>query len=1074
MNNFKQLISKKTLLFFVGLFCMLSLQVYAQNINITGTVTDSDGQPLPGVTVVVKNTSNGTATDGNGAYSLSVANANVVLTFSYIGYTSQDITVGNRRNINVTLLEDTRLIDEVVVIGYGTVKKANLTGSVGYVDNTQLENRAVANVSQALQGKVAGLNINSTSGAPGAVQNINIRGYTGLGKMATPLLVIDGIQGGDLNSIEINDVESISFLKDAASSAIYGSSAPYGVILVTTKKGRIGKPVISYNNTLGWSRPTNLPHWANSLEFARIYNIAQKNTDGGFVISEETIDRMRRYQAGTYTYTDPKTGITYNNPETVPLTNTDDWQVRFDGNGNNDWFDIIFNKVAFSQRHNIGVSGATEASNYYVGLGYTQQDGLMTVGDEKDQRYNVRANVTTNLAKWLTFTLRTAYARSQQDMPAHYPGIYGGNVWDVNYSEQLFHSIGRSYPNWPYYQPDGTQAEFQYVIGFENGGRQKRTTDHASLSGEFVIKPLPGWEITANYTYASKNYEHTNHQKIFYVQRPSGALFPRASSSPNEFYRNMEKGQDFTINVFSNYQKQIGDHNINATLGFLQQLNTYVGVRGWKTNLISDQVPMLSLADGTTTLQDWAWEEASRGAFGRIQYNFKEKYLLEINGRYDGTSKFTKDKRMKFYPGVSAAWTISRESFWQPLTDYVNMFKLRASYANLGSQQNTGRYDFYPGLGRTIGASTEWLFAGNSREMSFRPPGLVNFNTTWVTVQTLDFGFDLGVLRNRLDVTFDWYTRKELDYIGPSQLYPALLGTGAPGENNTDVETKGWEISLGWKDRVGDFSYGISARLWDYQQTCLKYPNPDRLISRWYNGQKAGEIWGWETVGLIKTEEEAAQCRASQRLFHANWTIGDVHYKNKGDVLTRGKNTADDPGDQIVIGNVTPRYQYGLNLEAGWKGFDATLFLQGTGKRDLMFHYAANYFWGCTGWGSYQSAVFTVHDFWTEETPNGYLPRPSFTYKNTQPQTGYLQSGAYMRIKNFQIGYTIPKAVTDKIKFQKARLFVNAENLATFTKLVKIVDPEVVNTNYWDEYNSSSGKTYPVRQTWSFGVNVTF
>ena len=1031
--------------------------------NYTGTVTDAKGEPIIGASVVEKGTNNGIATDSEGKFNLAVR-PGAVLVFSYLGFITREVSAGNQNTLFISLSEDTRMIDEVVVIGYGTQKKVNLTGAVGYIDNTQIENRTVNTLTQALQGKVAGLNISSSSGMPGAKQNINIRGYTGLGKMAEPLLVIDGVQGGNLSDININDVENISFLKDAASSAIYGSSAPYGVILVTTKKGRSGKPVITFNSNLDVSSPTNLPHYANSLDFATVYNQAAKNSGQSPIFADATIERIKQYMAGTL------------KEETQKDPTKDDWLIFMAANGNNEWFDIYFKNRSFGQRYNVGVSGASDTFNYYVGLGYTQQDGMFNFANETDQRYNGRINVSSNLTKWLTFNARTSYSRGHQNMPAEYGAIYGGNVWTVDYSYQMLHSIGRTFSTVPLRDPSGRYSEYSYALALAEGGRQNRTTDNASMTGEFIVKPLPGWDITANYTYSNKSYEYSNHAATFYTERPSGLVVPRAGSSPNSLYRSFEKTQNFVINAYTSYQKSLDDHNFNATLGFVQQLSTYSNMRGSNSMLISDEVPMLSLTYGNDlSLSDDAWEEASRGAFGRLQYNYKEKYLFEFNGRYDGTSKYMKNSRMKFYPGVSVAWALSKESFWQPIENDINLFKLRASYASLGNQIYSGRYDFYPGLGRTLSTNTAWFFAGDNREMSFTAPGLVDYGLTWVTTTTLDFGLDLNTLKNRLNFSFDWYRRHETNFIGPSQSYPAILGTSAPGKNNTDIETKGYEISLGWRDDIGDFSYGANLKFWDYKGKVLKYPATDKLIDNWYDGKMMGEIWGYETVGLFKDQAEIDA--TNQTYIDNNWYVGDVHYKdlNGNGKLDIGNNTVDDSGDKKVIGNTTPRYQFGLTLDAKWKGFDATVFFQGTGKRDIMFHPASNYFWGITGWGNFQSSVYTIHDRWSEDNPNGYLPRAYFNnYKNLQPQTRYLQSGAYMRLKNLQLGYTIPAAITEKIKFQKARFFINCENLLTFTKLLSIVDPEIVDINYWDENNMSSGKVYPLRRTWSFGLNITF
>jgi len=1043
--------------------------------NYTGTVTDAKGEPIIGASVVEKGTNNGIATDSEGKFNLSVR-PGAVLVFSYLGYITKEVSAGAQNTIQVSLSEDTRMIDEVVVIGYGAQKKANLTGSVGYIDSKQIENRAVYTLTQALQGKVAGLNISSSSGMPGAPQNINIRGYTGLGQMAAPLLVIDGVQGGNISDIEMNDVESISFLKDAASSAIYGSSAPYGVILVTTKKGHEGKPVITYNNNFGFSTPTNLPHYANSLDFANQFNQAIVNgNQSALAYNLDVVERIKQYMAGTL------------KEETQKDPTKDDWLTFFAANGNNEWFDLYFKKSSFSQHHNIGISGASQSSNYFIGLGYTQQDGMFNFANEKDQRYNARVNVSSNLTKWLTFNARTSYSQTHQNMPAQYESIYGGNVATVDYSYQMLHSIGRTFPTVPLRDPSGHLSEFSYALGWAEGGRQNRLTDNFSLTGEFVVKPLPGWDITANYTCSGRNYEHKNHAATFYTMRPSGVLVPRSGSDVNSLYRNFEKNRNFVINAYTTYQKTIGDHHFSGTLGFVQELGNYLKMSGSNTYLLTDEVPMLSLTYGTNiALSDAAWEEASRGTFGRVMYNYKEKYLLELNGRYDGTSKYLKDYRMKFYPGISAGWIVSRESFWEPLANKVNQFKLRANYASLGNQLYSSRYGFYPGLGYNLSTNTQWIFPGDTRQMSFSAPPLVDYSLTWVTTSTLGFGLDLGLLKNRLEFTYDWYRRIEKDFLGPAQDFPAILGTSAPTQNNTDTEVKGYDITIGWRDKIGDFTYGANLILNDYRGKVIKYPSSSKLITGWYNGKTMGEIWGFETVGLIKTQAEADECVKTQQLLNSNWYIGDVHYKNNGDVLTYGKNTIDDPGDRKVIGNATPRYAFGLTLNGGWKNFDAQVFFQGIGKRDIMFRENTNYFWGITSWGMWQSSVYTVHDRFhiknpnaqydfLPDNPNGYLPNGYFNsnYKNTWAQSRYLQNGAYMRLKNLQLGYTIPQSLTEKINCQKARIFVNGENVFTFTKLISIVDPEIVDINR-GENNMSTGKVYPLRRTWSFGINVTF
>jgi TonB-linked SusC/RagA family outer membrane protein len=852
----------------------------------------------------------------------------------------------------------------------------------------------------------------------------------------------------------VNDVESISILKDAASAAIYGSSAPYGVIIITTKKGRSGKPVITYNNNFGFSRAINLPDYVNSLDFAEAFNEVGANSNyTAKLFNDDVIARIKDYQAGKI------------KDETIKNPSSDDWLSWNAGNANNDWFKIFFKDYSFSQQHNIGVSGGGEHSNYYAGLGYNQQDGLYNWANDKYQRYNVRANLSSDLTGWLTFNFRSAFSRAQTDVPAIYGGISGGS----NYSYDYFHQLGRTYPTVPLKNPNGFYSEGSGVLNFTDGGRNKSTTDNVILTGEFVIRPLEGWNITANYTYDGAYNQATNHRKTFYVVRPSGVLQARGGTVPNYFQRDMYKNQRFTTNAFTSYEKTISGHYFKALVGFTQELYDNLSMRGANDNLYTDEVPMLSMTYGTNrNASDNASQLAIRGGFGRINYNYNGKYLLELNGRYDGTSRFMKNQRFKFYPGVSLAWVPSKENFWGSIQDYVNNLKLRMSYASLGDQSFTSSYyPFYPALGNSSPTGSNWIFSGG-RESQFYHPPLVNYDLTWITTSSIDFGFDLAFLKNRFNLSYDWYKRSAKDFAGPGDAIPAILGISAPLVNNAETETKGFEITVGWKDKIGKVSYGISGVLSDYVGKVTKYNNPTKLISSvWYSGMTLGEIWGYQTVGLFKDQAEI-DAAPSQSYLNANWYSGDVRYaklSNDGGRIGIGDNTVDNPGDRRIIGNSTPRYAFGLNLNAEWNGFDLTAFFQGIGKRDMMFAPGANYFWGFVN-NEWQSSYFTVHtDRWTPDNPNGYFPRAYFnTDKNKQPQTRYLQNAAYLRIKNIQLGYTLPKTLTGKINVQKVRIFTNVENLITFTKLIKIIDPEIVNTD---------AKVYPLQRTMAFGINIT-
>lgn len=1021
-----------------------------QSARCSGVVKDTHGEPLAGVSIRVKGSTGkaGTLTGLNGNFALPQAVKGETLQISFIGFVTQYV-VWNGQPLDITLKEDVKSLDELVVVGYGSQKKENLTGAVVQLSGETLENRPVTNVSQALQGTVANLNVSSSSGGgPGTAPSINVRGYTGLGTSQSPLVVIDGVPGGDLNSINVNDVESISVLKDAASAAIYGSSAPYGVIIVNTKKGKKqSKATISYTNNIGIAQPINLPHMANSLVFANLYNEAADNAKITRPFTEENLQRIKDYQSGKMkdeTIADP--------------AGTDNWLTWY-GNGNNDWFDIWFKKTSITQQHTISASGGTDNTNYYIGAGYLQKDGMWNYGDDVYKRYNLRVNVTTQLTKWLSFSVRSAFARTNLDSPDSYASKTGGNY---------MHQISRKWPTAPLRNPNG---EYSYPSDIRlqlEGGRYKVTNDRVDLTGEFVITPLAGWNITANYTYNGTYSNSSDHVKTLYITNPSGSKSIYDGTTPNSFSRNSSKSQHYVVNAFTSYEKQLKDHYFKVMVGFTQELYDNLSLYGSNQFLYTDDLPALSLTYGKSpSLSDDASQLAIRAGFGRINYNYQGKYLVELNGRYDGTSRFLKDVRFHFYPGVSAAWVISKENFWSGLQPYVNQLKFRVSYGSLGDQSFTGSYyPFYPSMGTTAPTSSNWIFP-NGRAAYVTNPGLINSALTWVTTNTLDFGFDLGLFDNRLNIEFDWYKRSAKDYVGPAEVLPSIMGASSPQMNNSALETKGFELTIGWKHTIRDWNYGVSFVLSDYTGRVTEYPNPTGLNTTWYKGRKMGEIWGYETVGLFQSEDEIAKA-PSQSKIDSRWKPGDVRYKdlNGDNVIDWGDNTLENPGDKRVIGNTTPRFSYGATFNAGWKGIDFSLFLQGIGKRDAWV--SSNMFWGITG-NQWQSSVLTIHENrWTPDNPDGYFPNYYLSdeaSKNMLVQTRYLQDASYMRIKNMQLGYTFPKSLISKIQLDNVRVYFSVDNLATFTNMVKTIDPE---------FAGSDGKVYPLQRTWSFGINLTF
>jgi TonB-linked SusC/RagA family outer membrane protein len=1050
--------------------CLCILPLFAQeNIKISGTVIDTGGEPVIGANVVIAGTTIGTVTNVNGRFTLNVPEGSF-LQISYIGYTTQIVKAVD--NLTVVLVENAEELDELVVVGYASVKKVNLTGAVDQIRGDVLESRPITSVAQALQGMIGNLNISSSTsygadggGAPGARMSINVRGVTGLtgtnsSSKASPLFVVDGIQSQDINAINPDDIASISVLKDAASAAIYGSNAPYGVVLITTKQGQKGaKPKITYNANFGFASPFNLPTMLNSVEWAEMVNGIQQNTSGNNFIPDEAMQRIYDFYEGKRKET------------TRPTNNGQEW-ASYDndfGNDNIDWFKEFYKDRSFLQKHNIGLSGGAENVNYYIGAGYNYKDGLYSYGNDSYNRYNIRGNLSSNINKWLKTNFRGSFTKEITDSPSIANAGSGG----------VMHDIARTWPIIPLLNPDGHYARQNYVTIMEEGGRITKNNNTTVITGEAVLNPVAGWNTTVNYTYTNYNNVYGRNELATIAYRPNGGTYGGQRTRDYLTRQNGDQEQH-TLNAFTSYERQLGGHYLQGMVGYAQELYKHSYVSASNSGLLySSNVPSLgAMYDNTPSVSEERATYGTQGVFGRINYNYQEKYLLELNGRYDGSSRFLKDVRSHFYPGASAAWIISKENFAESLSSYVDLLKVRFSYGSLGdltflNSDNFSYplyyYPFYPSLGTTAATGSNWLFAGNRLPYISSPP-IINDVLTWVTSTTVDVGVDAALLKNRLTATFDWFRRNSDDIIGPAEQFPAVLGTAAPKANNASLETNGFELTLGWRDQINDFSYGVRATLADSKSVVKKFPNETRAINTWYEGAIVGNIWGFVTEGYYtKADEEAGINQDRQKAINGStWVAGDIKYKNLDDneLITYGKSTVDDPGDRKIIGNNTPRYTYGLSLDAAWKGFDVSLFLQGIGKRDAWI--SSNYFWGNIS-NVWQVSLFDVHkDRWSENNPDGYFPKQYFdgrATKNQQTQTKYLQDASYLRFKNLQIGYTLPKQLLDKAGISKLRFYISGENLATFTNLIKTVDPE---------FSVSDGKVYPLQSTWSLGVNLSF
>ena len=1024
-----------------------------------GVVKDAAGETIIGASIVVEGTKNATVTDIDGKFELPNVSKGSTIVISYVGYESKKI-VWNGRSLDVTLKDDTQLLDDVVVVGYGTQKKVNVTGAVSMVDSEVFKSRPVQNVTQALQGQIPGLtmSVGNTGGELGNEMSISIRGAgtVGSGSSATPLVLIDGMEG-DMNALNPNDIESVSVLKDASASSIYGARGAFGVILVTTKSGQAGKTRVNYTGDVRFSSPTRLPEMANSIDFANYFNKAL----GWNIFSSETIEKMKRWQAGEFT--DPSTPEYYGT-----IVGTDNrYQAYGSAFANTDWFKEMFRSGVPSQEHNVSVSGGSEKLTYMISGNFLGQQGLLRHGDDRYNRYTLNGKISAKLTNWLTLNYTSRWSREDNYAPT-YIKQSGGN---------FYHNIARRWPSNPARTPHGWMPGME-IIELETGGKWNDQQNNVTNQLQLIFEPIKDLHISLEGN--MRRYSESQHYDILpiYAYDANGDSYGvswNGRSIGESYVREFRRNEDYySTNVVIDYSKTIKGHYFKIMGGFNSELYRRNDLYGSGYNLVTGEVPELNLTQSNQNAWNSKQERAVAGFFGRINYNWKERYMVEANLRYDGSSRFVGDKRWGLFPSFSAGWNIAREKFFEPFTQSIGTLKLRGSWGQLGNNNTDNWYPFYQTLTTGV-VNSKWVING-AQQNTAQLPAIVSDVLTWETVESWDVGLDFGLFNNRLTGSIEYYTRYTRDMVGPAPTLPAVLGADAPRVNNADMKSYGWELDISWRDRIKDFNYGIRFNLADNQDKILTYPNESGDLSTYRNGQMLNEIWGYTTVGIAQTQEEMDAHLANARPnFGSNWGAGDIMYADlNGDgEVTNGSNTIGDHGDLTIIGNSTPRYNFGLTLNGEWRGIDFSVFFQGVMKRDYWADQA--YFWGAYG-DEWQSTCFVEHlDYWSTDNPDAYYPRPIMTsdgalaQQNHQKQTRYLQSAAYMRLKNVQIGYTFPQKWMKKAGISSCRIYVSADNLATFTSLSKIFDPEALSS-----VNGGTGKTYPLQRTYSIGVNLNF
>ncbi len=1062
--------------------------VFSQQLKVAGTVKDDFGEALAGVSVKEKRKSIGTKTDINGTYSLNVSEPKAILEFTYMGYIKQEVSVGNRELIDVILKANEEEMNEVVIIGYGTQKKVNLSGAVDQVSVKAFAGRSVPNIAQGLQGLVANLNIDIGSGEPGNSANINIRGITSING-GNPLILIDAVPSdpAELNRLASQDVESVSIIKDASAAAIYGARAAFGVILIKTKSGSQKGVNISYTINSSLNKPTIIPKKiTDPYIFSRLLELSTNNTPWDNV----------NYSDQFYRYAKERS----DNPSVpgVRINPTDNklWEYM----GNQDWTRYFLNDNTLSQEQSLSINSQSNKVAYYLSGNYNGQNGLLKIADDYFNRYNLRSKVDYKLTSWLTFGNNTHFVGTRREKPTNYsiPSIY--NLFPTGYDKN----------------PDGTWANTEVGrIGalLTQGG--KSSDKYFNLQTQFngdlaVIKDI--LKINADFTYrrGTDNYnDYSIPYKIGYGPND-------IREEGNNYVSKTLKLEDYTVlNAYATFNKKWERHDLTILGGYNQEYFRKEVNDTRRNGLISVSYPTVGLATGEPTAKQSINDWAIQGLFYRVNYMYKYKYIIEFNGRYDGSSSFPSGKRFGFFPSTSLAWRVDQESFMKKIQPLVSNFKLRVSYGSLGNQA----VDDY-GYISTLDPYVSHYLIGGVLPMAVSAPGLVSLNYTWEKVTTANFATDIGLFNNKLNIAFDIYRRNTKGMLTLSRNLPAVLGVGEPRENAADLRNSGWELSLSYQNSFqagkNPLSFGARFVLSDSRSVITKFDNPNNSLLRYRNNMELGEIWGLQNDGLFRTQEEIKALDESSVVPWGALPIVPGWPKYK-DIDGNGKIetglTADNPKDLSIIGNFSPRFRFGFDFNVNWKGFDFRAFFQGVAKRD---YYPLDYLY----WGFYQQPYAGGYehllDFYRPDKDSDIdLSKHSRAYINAGlanqnlnarypilqawladinlgttpdrakglaiPQTGYMLNGAYLRLKNITIGYTLPASLVKKWKLSNVRFYISGENIYEWSALKKYFDPEAINENAGIDPSlnakregNGNGYAYPWQRRYSVGFNVNF
>jgi TonB-linked SusC/RagA family outer membrane protein len=1064
--------------------------------SVSGIVTEAtSSSPLVGAQVGITGTQLRALTNAEGRFTIAgVDVGSRVVNVRFIGYGVMEraVTVasGQVTTANFQLSRQAAVLSEVVTVGYATQTRANLTGAVDQVGSQALENRPISNLTQGLQGVLPNVNIRLLNGRPTEAPKINVRGATSIGQGGNALVLIDGVEG-DPSMLNPDDVESVSVLKDAASAAVYGARGAFGVLLITTKKPTAEGFSITYETKYGQRTPT-VPagYVTDGYTYAKMFNESFFNFEG---TNPQNVNKTQAFSQQYLTEFERRS----KDPSLPRVEIGPDGQYVY--YASEDWYGQLYKDNTPSMEHNLSLSRSTDKANFLLSGRYLDQPGLFRYSSDDHRMLNLRATGSVELYPWLQVNNNLMVSNRKYFSPVNIGE--GGGIWR-NIADE-------GHPSEPMLNEDGTLTwSGAYTVGDyyygKNGSHYTRNQlrNTTGLTATLLDKNL---KVNGDFTFQNSDDGETRRRVEIPYSRAPGVI-EYLGTATNDLREITEAGNYLAGNLYGEYKRPFGDkHTVNVLLGGNYEQSTFDRLDVTRNGLIFPDAENINLALGQSITTGGGYEKwAILGGFYRLNYSFAERYLLELDGRYDGSSKFPSNQRYAFFPSASFGWRPSREPFWKIPEHLVSDLKFRASIGSMGNG-NIASYTF----NELFNISKSGRILNGIQPQITGAPAVLPDGLTWETVKTKDAGMDLEMFSGRLQFTGDVYSRLTTDMYTIGATLPAVFGATSPRGNYADMKTKGWETSLSWQDdfRVASrpFGYNVRVTLSDNTSEILKYNNPDKFLNDYYPGQKLGEIWGYVTEGFFSSDAEIA-AHADQSLFrsHASGKIqpGDIKLADlNGDgKVNPGKNTATDPGDRIVIGNITPRYRYGINLGANYRNVFVNTFFQGVGKQDWYPSPESNAFWGQYNrpYGLIPSWQLKPGMIWTPENPNSFLPRYASRLSNNaagvlrSPQTKYVMDASYLRLKNLQVGYNLPARLASRMGAKSTRVYVTGENLWTWSPLYKYADnidvenatapsdrqfvgnPNGVNAagNFSD--NSGDAYNYPMLRSYNIGAIVTF